>query len=288
MKIVRFSVLIMTALFLTACRQSIDLSSIIALSKATSDSQVTFAALSDDFFQSCLRTASWQRAAEPQVSRNALSTCAEEAKAANQWQAANSVVTGYVASLGALAGGGSDPGDYGLGNFAQTVAQLGPTKAFTGTQQQAVVSVTKSLLTDYFNIKRRQALSSIIPQADSDLDTLINTLEDAGRTNYVTQLTSERIAITLFFEPNISRAAPGVQRLIAFNYRATERNELHAVDQRQAAVANYVAALEQIRTTHHKIADAISNDHLGDVAGIVSAYVSEYQPQLIAIQKAFK
>lgn len=283
-------VLIATALlFATGCQQSADLSAIIALAKSTSDSQATFASLANDFQGSCIRTVGWQRAAEPtHLFPDANSACSEEAKASQQWTAANSIVTGYVASLGALAGGSYDPGDYGLTDFSTTLSDLGATKAFTDTQRKTIVGAATSLINDYFNIKRRQDLSSIIPSADADLDTVISTLEDAAQTNYVTQLSSERIAIGLFFEPNIARARPGLERLYAFRYRSVEHQQMQTVDEHQGAVAHYVAALEQIRTTHHQIASAITSNRISDVSSIIKAYLAEYQPQIQALQQALK
>ena len=281
------TVAVIVSFVLTACRQNIDLAAIAALAKSTSESQGVFASLADDFHQSCVRTVGWQRAAEPLVSPNVFSSCTEEAKAARQWQSANSIVTSYVASLGALAGGASDPGDYGLTNFSKTLTDLGATKAFSDAQNKAVVGAVASLINDYFNIKRRAALAIVMASAQTDLDTLTTTLEDAARTNYITQLTTERTAIQLFFEPNIARAKPGVETLYAFRYRATEREEQAKVDARQAAVDHYIAALEQIRTAHHKVVDAVTGDRFSDVAGIVRAYLSEYKRQVDALHKAF-
>ncbi|GAC1548888.1 MAG: hypothetical protein NVS2B17_33700 [Candidatus Velthaea sp.] len=273
---------------MSGCRQNVDLAALAALSKRVGATQASFAVLSDDFRESCLRTIGWQRAAQPDAAPDAYTSCAEEAKAARQWQAANSVVTAYVAALGTLAGGSDTAGDYGLGNFAQTFEKLGISKSFGAAQQQAVSGAAAALLSGYFKAKRREALAPIVTAADADLGTIVATLEDVARTNYITQLTSERLSLRLFFEPNLAHVGPGLPRLAALQYRTVERNAQHEIDSRQGAVDSYVAALENIRTTHAQIAQAVSANRLADVAAIVRSYVATSEPQLAALQKAFK
>src|ERR1700674_83949 len=276
-------VLVAVAL-LTGCRQNVDLEALAALSKSVGDSQAAFASLSEYLHQSCAGTVGWQRAADP----NTFSDCAEEARAARQWTSADSVVTAYIASLGALAGGASDPGDYGISDFFQTLGNAGVTKTFKADQLKAATGFTKSLIDNFFKVKRREELATVIPAVDASLNGLIATLKEVARTNYVNQLTSERTAVKLFFEPNIARAKPGLETLYAFPFRETEREEQAKIDDKQAAIANYIAALDQISATHHKIAEAIKNNRTADVAGIIRGYAAEYGPDIRALQKAFK
>ncbi len=276
------------AFCMTGCRQGTDLAAVQAFSKTVGETQASFAEISDDFRESCLRTVGWQRAAEPGTLPDAFTSCAEDAKAARQWQAANSVVTSYVAALGALAGGSDDSGDYGLADFSATFGSIIGTKTFDAEKQKAVAGAAAGLVDAYFKAKRRDALAPIIVAADGDLGKIIDTLSDVARTNYITQLDSERISVQLFFEPNIARAKPGLETLQAFAYRADERSEEAAIDNRQGAVGPYLAALENIRATHAGLAKAVSSNRLGDVTGIVQNYVATYKPQLVALQKAFK
>ncbi len=283
-----YFVIAATAIGLASCRQNVDLSAIAALSETVGETQGSFAELSDDFRASCLRTIGWQRAAEPNMAPDAFTSCAEEAKAARQWQAANSVVTSYVAALGTLAGGSDNAGDYGLGTFAQTFGSLGITKTFRADRQKAVAGAAAALVAGYFKAKRRDALAPIVTGADAELDTIVSTLEDVGRTNYVTQLATERLSVRLFFEPNLSRVKLGLPALQALQYRTAERDAQRDIDNRQGAVDPYIAALENIRVTHAQIAGAVSSNRLADVAGILRGYVQTSKPQLAALQKAFK
>lgn len=273
-------------LLFTGCRQSVDLGAISALGTAAQQSAGSFAALTDDFYQSCVRMKGWQRMAEPAAFPDVFTTCAEQQKASQQWETANNVVLAYVSAIAALATN-SNQGDYGLSTLATTLVNTGTTPALTSAQHDAVVGAATALVNDYFSFERREALANIMPRADGDLARLITTLEQAARDNYTTQLTDERLSIRLFFEPNMSSARPGLERLYAFQFRAAERNEEAAVDSRQAAVADYVAALESIRKTHHKIADAISKNDIASISGIVKSYVIEYEPEYKALAKAF-
>lgn len=280
---------VVLALALTSCRQSVDLASLAALSKTVADTQASFATLSDDLRGSCLRTIGWLRVSGRPGRQlpDAFSSCQEVAKASQQWQSANSVVTSYVAALGALAGGNDTAGDFGLSQFAQSFGSLGVTSCFAASRQQAVSGAAASLVGDYFKAKRRDALAPIITGADTDLGTIVATLEDVASTNYVTQLTTERIAMQGFFDPGIAQAQAQHETMHVFEMRNAELVEQQRIDARQGAVTSYIAALENIRATHKQIAQAIASDKLSDVASIVSGYVANYQPQLTALQKAF-
>jgi hypothetical protein len=277
-----------TALTLCSCKQNVGLADVATLDKTVVQTQAAFASISDDYRASCVRTASWQRAAEPDTLPNVLNYCSEASRAARQWQAANSIVTSYVAALAALAGGNSDAGDYGLGAFFDAFDGLGVTKSFTPAQQKAVASAASSLVGSYYQAKRRDALAPIIASADVQLGSLVSTLEDIARTNYVAQLRTERLALQLFFEPQIAQAEYRSLGSQAFMLRASEREEQHAVDERQAAVTPYVAALENIRLTHAQLARSISDNRLADVDSIVRDYLAAYEPPLAALQKAYK
>lgn len=282
--------LVVFSLALTSCRQSVDLAALAALSKTVEDTQASFATLSDDLRGSCLRTIGWLRVTGRPGRQlpDAFTSCQEVAKASQQWQSANSVVTSYVAALGALAGGNDTAGDFGLSQFAQSFGSLGVTSSFTTEKQQAVSGAAASLLGDYFKAKRRDALAPIVTGADSDLGTIVATLEDVASTNYVTQLTTERIAMQGFFEPGIAQAQTRHETMQVFEIRNAELVEQQRIDARQGAVASYIAALENIRATHKQLAQAITNNRYSDVAAIVSVYIATYQPQLTALQKAFQ
>ena len=127
---------------------------------------------------------------------------------------------------------------------------------------------------DYFKAKRRDALAPIITGADTDLGTIVATLEDVASTNYVTQLTTERIAMQGFFDPGIAQAQARHETMQVFEMRNAELVEQQRIDARQGAVTSYIAALENIRATHKQIAQAIASDRYSDVASIVSVYIA--------------
>ncbi len=272
------------ALVLTGCKQNVDLNAIATLGKTTADGQAAFAALSNDFYDSCVRTVGWERAIDPTGVYDVTTICADNAKAARQWQSANSIVTSYVIAIGNLAGG-PDEGDYGMQSLATTFGQLGVTKCFSDSQVQAVSGAASSLISDYFKFKRREDLATIIPSANASLKSTITVLEDVAKTNYVTQLTTERNSIGVFVGPNMARAKIGYERVYVEGFRV---KALSTVDTHQAAIDHYVAALENIEATHQKMADAIANNKASDMSSIVHAYASEYAPEVSALQKAFQ
>ena len=216
--------------------------------------------------------------------------CAEDEKAALQWEAANNIVTNYIAGLGALAGG-SDPGDYGIPKLLDTFNKI-DSKAFSAPQKTAFGNAASSLLNDYFNIRRRNEIADYAVKADSDLQELIAVLatkSDGNVTdNYISDLYTERTSVLFFFATNVGQAKPGIERLMALKYTENEHSEMAAIDKHQAAALAYRTALQKLATTHTALVDAIKSNRVSDMSAIVRQYIAEYRPEIQALNAAFK
>jgi len=216
--------------------------------------------------------------------------CEEDRKAALQWQAANNIVTNYIAALGALAGG-SDPGDYGIPKLLETFTKI-DSKAFTATQKTAFGNAAASLVNDYFKIRQRNAIAESAAKADCDLQELIGVLATKSdgnvAANYISDLYAERTSVYFFFATNVGQAKPGIERLLALKYTEDEHAEMATIDKHQAAAEAYRTALQKIATTHAALVNSIKSNHVSDMSAIVKQYLAEYRPEIKALDAAFK
>jgi hypothetical protein len=313
---------------LSGCRQNVDLSAVRALADQVGSSSDAFATLANDFYGSCIRTYNWKWSAA--LSRASMQPLAQECDtsqtAARQWQDANLIVIEYVQALGSLAGGGDSGTDFGIPTLVQSIS--GTTHAgLTGDQTKAISDAATSIVTDIFNIRRRNELAKYIPQANAHLSSIIDKLEDVAQTNYNTQLNLEQDAIDRFFvsvappaggamqpvaAPTIEqlqarlaqsvkrrssntimrnamfdRAMLDIDRVQILTLRHEYEKQRAAADERRKAIGAYVSALETIRAVHQQLTASIASNTQGDIRAIVQAYIDKYGPEVRAIQTAF-
>jgi hypothetical protein len=282
----------------------LNLAAVQTLAAQTAASKDTFDAISEDFYDSCLRSMQYTNTFD-------VGTCATHEDAAKLWQAANAELLSYVASLGALAT--DKQTDFGLTNLTSAAAGLKP-GILTSGQQTAIVSAGKGLLSEIFAAQRRDALVSVMTAAerpdpvhncpDGCLADLVKQLTAIAQNDYDgTVLTAEDGQIKLFYVDRISRAEaslkPGstspdlaalvaVGQLIAIQQYANEYSSRQNVAAKRAAAKQYVVALNQIVTAHHNVVKAIEDNSPEQIVGIASEFVTTYSAQLSAIRKAFK
>jgi hypothetical protein len=313
---------------LTGCRQNVDLSAVRALADQVGSSSDAFATLANDFYGSCIRTYNWKWSAA--LSRANMQTLSQECDtsqgAARQWQDANLIVIEYVQALGSLAGGGDSQTDFGIPTLVQSISGTAHT-GLRNDQTKAISDAATSIVTDIFNIRRRNELATYIPQANAHLSAIIDKLEDVAQTNYNTQLNLEQDAIDRFFvavAPPVGGApqpvaAPTLEQLQARLAQSAKRRSSNrdmrnalfdraivdidrvqilalrreyqkqraATDERRKAIAAYVSSLETIRGVHQQLTASIASNTRGDVRAIVQAYIDKYGPEVRAIQTAF-
>jgi|GEM_PF-6275795 len=313
---------------LTGCRQNVDLSAVQALAQEVGSSSDSFAMLANDFYGSCVRQYNWRWSAA--LSRAKIEpisqACAASQNASQQWQDANLIVIEYVQALGSLAGGGDSQTDFGIPGLVQSINGV-TNSGLNQAQTKAISDAATSIVTDIFNIRRRNELATYIPQANTHISNLIDTLEQIARTNYGLQLDLEQESIDHFFvavvappgaapqpvsAPTIEelhrrlneslkrrasnrvmrnalfdRAILDIDRVQVLTLRREYEKERSATDERRKAIAAYVGALETIRGVHEQLTASITSNSQGDVRRIVQAYIDEYGPQVHAIQAAF-
>jgi hypothetical protein len=214
----------------SACNQSVDLDAIKTLANATAASADSYNSLSGDFQSSCIRAYEWEWAGARTHSRfpSLDSACGANQRAAVQWRDANLVVLSYVRALGSLAGGNDTKSDFGIPNLIDKI-NSGAGTGMSKAQSSAISTAATAIVTDIFNIRRRNEISKYAPKANADLDSLIAALEQVATTNYSTQLDLETDAIDHFYAPVAPQevSGPGLPATVATvkGLRVTARSE---------------------------------------------------------------
>lgn len=195
--------------FLTSCKQSVDLDALKTLATTTAASADSYSALSADFYTSCVRMWNWQWIAARSHARfpSLDDACGTNQIASHQWQAANLVLLSYIRALGALAGGNDNNSDFGIPKLIEAVNGTG--QGLSSAQSTAISNAATAIVADIYNLRRRAAISETAPKAQSDLNALASALQAVAKVNYSTQLDLETDAIDHFYAP-VSPEAVGI------------------------------------------------------------------------------
>ncbi len=210
--------------------------------------------------------------------------CQYSEDAAEQWQSVNLVLTNYVRTLSNLAGASDRNTAYGLDSLAKDVTNAGLLK---NGQGDALKSAVAQLITERFNVSRREAIAQDATKADGALGRIIDILEYVARNDYRGELDGEQQTIDNFYRDNFYATQAGLPAMQALQFRAQWRADLDALAQRRHAIDAYVQSLEAIRKAHSAILRQIGAGGESAFASIIAAYVSEYTPLVESIRKAY-
>lgn len=210
--------------------------------------------------------------------------CATDVLASDDWQKLNVIVINYIDALGNLAGSGQSSNNvYGFDKLAASL------KSSTGLPTNEVSTIQQLLSTvvrDIFASQRTDAIFKYAPEAKEALNNIIATLENIADTDYRKQLSQERTDIDEFYRDNMSTANPA-DRTSTIDYRKQWTADLNALDEKVAAINRYRSSLESLRSTHDTLVDEASRPN-PDITSVVNAYVTQFLPDVQAIQQAFK
>ena len=277
------------ALVLCSCKQSVDLSAVAALAASAASAAPSYSAVSNDYYDSCLRYNGWVKLAvggiltDPQGRAVGADVCDTSIQpAVTDWQHANAAVLGYVAALGKVAGG-SKPTDFGFATLTSHVPGL------TAAKGTAISTFLNDLFNQYFDTERRGDIAMSVTNADAALGTVCDFLV-AAATEYKKELARERAEINTFYSINLGQpnVPVGVQRVQIVEYELDWQTKLTAVDQKVTAANAYVDSVGALRKAHAGLLTSIKSDNLASMYAVASTFVSDFQPKIAAIQKAFK
>jgi hypothetical protein len=323
----RFLSTLLAALMLAGCNQHIDLGAVRSLAATASDARSTYASITDDYYQSCLRQAGWtllttggivtnpqNKASAPVEAIPTLpdgspdfksltgpSTQAQIDKAnaalsallgrntcdqvyrpsAEGWQRLNDVVLNYLTALGRVAGGAT-PTDFGFGKLVNADTGL------TSAQGTALSGFLNDLFNQIFNAERRTDIATSAKGANAALIAVIAVQIKAAGT-YKRQLLRERAEIDSFYRNNFQQSTrPGLEKMELLRYEVDWQTRLAEPDKKIAAADAYIASVTAIQKAHQDLVDSATNNNFTNLYATANAFIADFKPKLVAIDKAFK
>jgi hypothetical protein len=146
--------------------------------------------------------------------------CQYSEDAAEQWQSVNLILTNYVRTLSNLAGASDPNTSYGLDSLAKDVTNTGLLK---NGQGDALKNAAAQLITDRFNMSRRNAIAQDAQKADHALGRIIDILEYVARNDYRDELDGEQQTINNFYRDNFYATPAGLPAMQALQFAHSGR-----------------------------------------------------------------
>lgn len=207
----------------SACTtRTVDLSAVQQYAKTTAEAGVSFDAIADDYYQSCLRRREYAQpgtvggktlssmlptrpsppsAPQPGATPHELNPatedpdCNDASSIAYQWQLENAVVVGYVRSLGDVAGVDTAPKNFG--DLASALKSAGAINS--DATATAAGDLATALANALIAARQQAALHDIVQAAhDKGLSTVVKGLQYTARA-YQGKVERERTAVRSYY-----------------------------------------------------------------------------------------
>lgn len=283
---------------LAGCKSSaLDLQSVRALQKTADDARVSYAALAEDYYDSCVRRVEYENIASSITGRLASGAktppapeppsraCRAQHEAAAHWRRANDVLLDYFDALGALAGGQEASDTYALKHLA---AILTENAALDSRQADALKTLATTTISGIYEAKRKHALGAYITAADQALGQAADALKAAAKDHYEKiALRQEGGELEAFFNDNFIATRSGIDALEALRYASTWSDKRKELDERYAAADAYVDSLTTLRRAHADLLAAIDKNDRITTSAIAKSLIEELAPSIEAMRKPF-
>jgi hypothetical protein len=302
-------------------------SAVAALAASAASAAPSYSAVTNDYYDSCLRYNGWVQLAEGGIltdsqgrADSVLETIPSPPPAApgtptikqlspSDLQQANTYIAKLIGSdncdtaiqpavtdwqhanaavLGYLAALGKVAGGSKPTDFGfATLTSNVP--GLTAAKGSAISTFLNDLFNQYFDIERRGDIATSVANADAAFGTVCDFLV-AAATEYKKELARERGEINTFYSINLGQpnVPVGLQRVQLVEYELDWQTKLAAVDQKVTAATAYVDSVNALRKAHAGLLTSIKTNHLDSMYAIASTFVSDFQPKIAAIQKALK
>lgn len=317
----------LTMALLCACKQSIDLSAVTAIATLATTAKPTYAAITNDYYESCLRYNGWVLLAtegiltDPQGRSDMVLKAIPEAPppppggpalqtmGPAELQKANDYIKKLIGSeycdtairpavddwqhandavLGYLEALGRVAGGGKPTDFGFD-ALTGHITSLTKPQSKAISSFLDDLSNQIFNADRRNTIGDSAVKADQALGVVLDLCRSAA-TEYKKELARERGELNTFYSFNLGQpnVPIGIRRVGLVQYEVDWQSRLSSVDQKIAAADAYVKSLEAIRTAHADLAKNATAKTWEALYKTGAVFYSDFQPKVVAIAKTFK
>ena len=288
---------------LDGCRQSVDLAQIRALAQTVRTAEPSYAAIAEDLDGSCGRMVTWHtygkipltvvRASDASANTApALSTvkdplddpayCSTQyAEPIKRWKTVSALLTGYFEQLGNAAADDSKI-DYG---FSTIVAD---DKGLSADESSALSGFATDITNGIFAARRRELTATQATKAKAAVDELAARLSKVADESYSAQLDLEQDEINTFFRRNFSTTSTRTSQYTTIAIRDEWRKAIEELRGRRDAEKAYVASLKALADGNDGIVAAASKNDFDAVFSIATATIAEFNPDVVALQKALK
>jgi hypothetical protein len=280
--------MLVLAALATACAPNVDLDAVQKYAQATADAGASFAAVADDFGESCLRrreltlqaadlprtivelapavsiepspaaAPSPAPAPSPTTGVDVVSdpTCARARAISAEWDKHNAIVLAYVQALGAIAKVDDQP------TFAPLGDALTGAKLMTTKQESAFAKLGPDIASIAIAGEQRRDIASAVDAVNPSLHVAIDALKEVDAA-YAEVLNAEFNETFAFYNALIrsevgsapDRLSPHVRDEI-YLQRQRFNAALEAINTRRAATIAYASVLDGILKTHVALYDA--------------------------------
>jgi len=232
-----------------------------------------FPKIANDFYGSCMRSASYTLLNDPPKVLDQERARTEEVcelvaqktkKAVND---TNSLILGYLSSLGNLATGEAvdyKPQIEEIGKSLQSLPGLG------ADESKKAIDAGTGLATFLFKLfasgYQRQQLSQSIISYDKQLQVLVGALSGVVEKDYIGRILKvERNALDSYYRLpiGIAKAQPrksSIDEYVEYNLNSAWLDKQEIIRGKQTAATNYISLLKQISCDHSKLKDLYMND----------------------------
>lgn len=232
-----------------------------------------FPRIANDFYGSCMRSASYTLLNDPPKVLDLERARTEEVcelvalktkKAVND---TNSLILGYLSSLGNLATGEAvdyKPQVEEIGKSLQSLPGLGTDESIK------TIDAGTSLATFLFKLfasgYQKQQLGQSIRSYDNQLQVLVGALSSVVEKDYIGRILQvERIALDSYYRLpiGIAKAQPrksSIDEYVEYSLNSAWLEKQEIIRGKQAAAKNYISLLKQVSCDHSKLKDLYMND----------------------------
>ncbi len=280
LKKVRRALPISVILFLSSCGIQ-DIAAVQGFANLARQANEKYPALVADFYGSCVRTAEFDTDTIPNRQEIA-DRCDRFRQLQPGLLAVNQVLESYISALASLASDKTIVFDNEFQNLSGAIGSL------PGAQPQqinAATSLMNFLLSASVDRYRREELSDVIANSNSDLQITLNTQKDIFNSDYKRLLLIESDTIDDFYREKLLQLQNDPEKLLYVRQQWQEEKLL--VNQKLSAVNDYLQILEQLGQAHQELYDNRNRLDSAALSQLMLQYTYKLKPLIENLVKAF-
>jgi hypothetical protein len=289
---------------LTGCTRAVSLQSIQEYAKTVSTASASFDAIAADFENTCLEYREFAISApsdlrtlpvtQPTPSATNpspydlvahLPDCGQAADVSQQWKLRNSIITGYVRALAAIAGVDTKPS--GFDTLASRLSDVGAIKQ---AQAKPFADLATSIASLLIRGRQDALLRKYVHEANAPLSAAAGSLAVFAETDYVNVLVNDRTQIDRDYQTSLRHrvSQKPIDMMKIRDERAQWVLRRGSVNQRIAAAGAYADTVRRIAQTNASLVQETDKpESAWDLFTTAKESLSPIIDNLIVLNKTF-